>query len=243
MAKPKYVNQAIGKYEESYVGKSRLQDAMLTDADVSGTRREVSATERLRKPLCPRHELANRITRPVVPQTRHRHSRFGTLAYLLILVTAFLINPTSAVFISFENCLPADYQNSDPLYLQFQPKFLDARFDTTNPNHTLQVTVYGSVNGSGTPGDDILAPSLNNTDYWTSNATNFGGKIEDIPDPNAAKPHFTTLFNKITVLTYVPYNQGEEFCQQLINATCPLGPNLTSNGSVFLVLLTYGDNH
>jgi len=159
---------------------------------------------------------------------QRQKSPLGTLGFLLILVGSLWATPTSAVFIEFQNCLSESYQNNPPIQLQFVPKFLDVVFNTTDPSHNLRVTVWGNVTGSG-PGTLIpLLPPANDTAYWNSNQTDLGGKIENIPDSDVNK--LTTLFNKVNVLTYLPWSQSVDFCNQLVNATCPLGPSFTANG-------------
>lgn len=158
-------------------------------------------------------------------------STIGALGWLMIISVWIL--PVSAAFISFENCLSDDYKtNSSPsLKLQFVPLFLNAVFNAEDPNHNLNVTVYGNVNGTG-PTDLVAEPSANNTDYWNSNSTALGGKIENQPNDGTS---LTTLFSKVNVLTYEPYNSGSEnFCASLINTgnnshACPLGQAINAN--------------
>jgi len=59
-----------------------------------------------------------------------------------------------------------------------------------------------------------------------------GGKILDDPYPDSIDPHLTTLFNKVNVLTYWPYNHATDFCNELENGTCPLGPVFNKSGLV-----------
>jgi hypothetical protein len=157
-----------------------------------------------------------------------RRGSFGALGWLLILVASLWILPTSAVFLDFQNCLSNDYKQNTPTQLQFVPKFLNARFNSTNPDHSLNVTVWGSVAGSG-PEHLVLLPPANDTDYWRSNQTNLGGKILDIPEPDSAQPKITTLFNKVNVLTYEPFQESTAFCGRILNGTCPLAPAFDAN--------------
>jgi hypothetical protein len=117
-----------------------------------------------------------------------------------------------------------------PLQLQFDPLYLDAVFNTTDSSHNLHITVWGNVTGSG-PENLVILPPANNTAYWNSNQTNLGGKIEDNPTPDGVNK-LTTLFNKVNVLTYEPWSETVEFCNQLINATCPLAPSFNANALV-----------
>lgn len=152
------------------------------------------------------------------------------LAWVLILVASLWVVPTSAVFIDFQNCLSDSYQKNTPLQLQFVPKFLDAVFNTTNPDHNLNVTVWGNVTGSG-PDHLVILPPASDTDYWQSNQTNLGGKILDLPEPDSAQPKLTTLFTKASVLSYEPYSNSTAFCTQLTNSVCPLAPVFNVNES------------
>jgi len=159
-------------------------------------------------------------------------STSGAIVWLMIL--GIWIMPASTAFVHFQNCLTEDYQTAQPLRLQFIPLFVNAVFDTKDLNHNLTVTVYGNVNGTG-PIDLVKEPDANNTDYWHSNQTQLGGKIEKQPDPTV--PFFTTLFSKVNVLTYEPFNgPGVDFCASLQNGfACPLGPVFASNITNLLV--------
>lgn len=159
-----------------------------------------------------------------------RRGTFGTLSYLSVLLVLLWAVPTSAVFIDFQNCLSLSVQNNTPLQLQFVPLFMDAKFNTTDPSNNLQVTVWGNVTGSG-PEELVILPPPNNTAYWNSNQTNLGGKIQDEPEPDVPNPRLTTLLNKVDVLTYQPWSQSVDFCDQLINASCPLAPRFYANRS------------
>jgi hypothetical protein len=59
-----------------------------------------------------------------------------------------------------------------------------------------------------------------------------GGKILDNPDPDSTDPKLTTLFNEVNVLTYSPYSHATDFCNELENGTCPLGPVFNQSGLV-----------
>lgn len=147
---------------------------------------------------------------------------------LVVLISTFWVTPVSAVFIEFSNCLEESYQGNTPYQLQFVPYFLWAVFNTTDSTHNLALQVFGDVKGSG-PGPSISIPPLSNdTAYWQSNSSDtYNGKIADEPDPASQK--LTTLSNKVTVLTYEPFNEYVDFCQQLVNGTCPLGPSFNAS--------------
>jgi hypothetical protein len=108
---------------------------------------------------------------------------------------------------------------------------VDAVFNNTDPTHNLNVTVWTNVTGSTVGPTRYVLPAWNSS-YWdTSNDTDYGGKVEANPDPTAAHPLLTTLFSKVNVLTYTPYNpvQGVGFCDILVNGSCPLPPNFKDN--------------
>jgi hypothetical protein len=188
------------------------------------------ACEQLGTPLCPQYEPSIYTTRGGVLLPWLRCSRFGTMGYLSILLMVFFAIPTSAVFIEFENCLSDTVQTATPLQLQFVPLFVDAKFNTTDPSNSLQVTVWGNVTGSGTDQRYLLPPPTD--PYWSSNQTDQGGKIQDEPYPSSAAPKLTTLANKVAVLTYQAWSQSVDFCDSLINASCPLGPRFFANALV-----------
>jgi hypothetical protein len=151
--------------------------------------------------------------------------RCGISGYMMILAACLLIIPAAAVQVEFQNCLSEAYLNGNQL--QFDALYVDAVFNTAEPSHNLIITVWGNVTGSG-PGVVVDLPPYTNTSYWNSNQTDLGGKIEDEPNPSLADPKLTTLFSKINVLTYEPWNETIDFCSKLINASCPLGPSFFS---------------
>lgn len=159
--------------------------------------------------------------------TQRRTGFFGSMRYLSLLIACLWIVPISAVMIEFENCLSDATKNDVPLQLQIVPQFVDAVFDTTDPAHNLRMTVWINVNG--TFNSMVPLPSPNDTAYWNGNETDQGGKILDVPLPDALAPLRTTLFNKVNVLTYEPWSSSAGWCQQLKNGSCPLGPRFNIN--------------
>ncbi|TEA16509.1 putative membrane protein [Colletotrichum sidae] len=122
------------------------------------------------------------------------------------------LNPATAAFIPFDNCLSDNYQTSD--HLQWKPLYVDARFDA---DHTLRVLAWGNVTGSYTQGD---RPAWNSS-AWKDDKEQYG-KIIEKPSNNA---NLTTLQMKVNVLTYQPFFNKTNFCNDsLVNATCPLSP-------------------
>lgn len=155
---------------------------------------------------------------------------FGTWQYLFLLIASLWVIPTSAVHVNFQNCLSESVINNTPLQLQLVPLVMNAVFNTTDPMHNLNVTVWTNVTGSTVALPRLLLPPANDS-YWENNQTMNGGKIEADPFPDSTSPLLTTLFNKVNVLTYTPYNPklGDSFCQVLVNGSCPLGPNFKDN--------------
>ncbi|KAK0730584.1 hypothetical protein B0H67DRAFT_474003 [Lasiosphaeris hirsuta] len=137
-----------------------------------------------------------------------------------VFLLGMLLQPALAAFVHFENCLPESYINNDPKPLQWEPKFVDASFDTEDPKHTLRVTMWGNVTGSFR---NVSLPGPDSPD-WNSTAK-LDGKILDEPEPDAPNPKLTTLHSKIEVLTYEPWSENTNFCNDsLKGGKCPLAP-------------------
>ncbi|POR31251.1 Putative membrane protein [Tolypocladium paradoxum] len=147
--------------------------------------------------------------------------RFPTPATVLVSVLLILLaaTPAAAVRINVTNCLPDSYQ-STPAPLQWVPLYADAKFDTKNDSHNLQLIVWGNVSGS--QNQAVLPPP--GSSYWTDpNETN--GKIIETPGPDGENKKATTLYQRVNVLTYEPWNHRDNFCKNgLVNGTCPLSP-------------------
>ncbi|KAK5151340.1 hypothetical protein LTR04_006628 [Oleoguttula sp. CCFEE 6159] len=153
----------------------------------------------------------------------NRNISYHTAVELLVLTIA-LLSRTEAAFINFDNCLAPNIINSSPLQLQFVPQFFNAKFNTTNPSHNLNITIYGNVSGQSTVGP---YPGPNDMSWRDPNST--FGKIVDISPSNNK---YSTLFSKYQVLTYTPYNApASEFCQATVNRSCPLVPAFNASGS------------
>ncbi|PNY24832.1 membrane protein [Tolypocladium capitatum] len=139
------------------------------------------------------------------------------VAMLLVLLAA---SPAAAVRINVANCLSDSYQSSTPTPLQWVPLYADAKFDTSNDSHNLQLIVWGNVNGS--QNQAVLPPP--DSPYWT-NPDETNGKIIETPDPEAENKKATTLYQRVNFLTYEPWHQADNFCRNgLVNGTCPLSP-------------------
>lgn len=157
------------------------------------------------------NELASSCRRP------RRFTSFTGFTYgLMFVILSALISPATAAFVNFQNCLSTAYQNNVPTSLQFVPQYVAATFNTTDPAYPLTVTVYGNVTGS------YLRVTLPAPDdpLW-DNASYTNGKIENLTAPYTK---YTTLYNKVNVLTYDEWSENVNFCNQLINGTCPLAP-------------------
>jgi hypothetical protein len=142
-----------------------------------------------------------------------------------LLSTAILLSDlTTGAFINFDNCLSTSVQDSRPQQLQFTPLFFDAKFDrSASAGYPLNVTIYGNVSGQQFEG---TYPSANDPSWSNPNET--FGKIANV----GTADKYTTLLADFRVVTYDAYNApGQEFCNTLINATCPLGPYFHANAS------------
>lgn len=152
---------------------------------------------------------------------KHRkksHYRFNGFSFFWIIATlGLLLDLTGAVYINFENCLSPNKIHSEPRQLQFVPLLYWAHFNSTDSSHNLSTTVYGNVTGQLTAGP--YPPP--NDPQWHDPKETFG-KIVDV-DEEANK--LTTLFAKLNLLSYTPWNNGgSEFCKATVNAKCPIGP-------------------
>lgn len=162
--------------------------------------------------------------------------------YALVLMLAVV--PVSAVRIPFANCLDDKYIDAEPKKLQFVPLWVDAKFDTSDPRHILDVVVWGNVTGLQDTANP--PPSYFNDELYWRNATSTNGKIVLTSEPDAQGAKATTLYRRAHVLTYEPLNEPVDFCKDgMLNGSCPVGPffnetefvlpdNLTSLPSMFL---------
>ncbi|KAI0012158.1 integral membrane protein [Xylariaceae sp. FL0662B] len=176
-----------------------------------------------------RHERRRQRQRPSrqdgVRSSFHLSSSFLRTG-LFWLIACTWLQPTRSVMIPFDNCLPDSYlytnKPQDEVQLQWIPMFVDAEFDTENPAHNLRVTVWGNV--TGRVGTEPLPPP--GSPDWSDPKKVLQGKILDEPNPNlpATERKATTLHSKVDVLTYEPYTSNLNFCQNIANASCPLGP-------------------
>ena len=165
---------------------------------------------------------------PVVPNEIRPMSAFPRAAALALTYTCLLALLLPAVvvdaaFINFGNCLSESTIHSDPRRLQWVPLFLDARFDTDNPSHGLNVTFYGNVTGQTVQGDYPLPDDPS----WQNPNDTFG-KIQDVGNAN----RYSTLVADFKMLSYDAWDAPDtQFCQNVINGTCPLGPSFDANSS------------
>ncbi|KAH9861053.1 hypothetical protein IAQ61_010789 [Plenodomus lingam] len=146
--------------------------------------------------------------------------------FLLLCIIASWLPLATAVFVDFEDCLQKVYLRDEARspYLQFTPMYVWATFDTINPTHRLNVTVYGNVSGQAQFGQ-LPGP----TDARWSDPNNTFGKIVDLDQQNNK---YTTLFWNNKVLTYSAYGSPpDQFCRSVINGSCPLAPVFPENGA------------
>ena len=236
MEDPQVDNQAILDTDDDHVQHDRLYDKMISAAETgedwqedweAGAGQHVDSFFLQQDPLQTQTMRAGKPRSPI----RRQMGFFETWQYLFLLMASLWIIPASAVLVDFQNCLSEDVQNNTPLQLQLVPLVMNAVFNTTDPMHNLNITVWTNVTGSTVELPRLLLPPANDS-YWTTpNDTEYGGKIENDPFPSVASPVLTTLFNKVSVLTYTPVNPhtGVGFCDQLVNGSCPLSPNFNDN--------------
>jgi len=236
MENPRVDHQAIQYTDDDHVEHDRLYDKMTAaaesreewqDARGRGARTMIDSSS------IQEDSLQTQTMRAGTPRssTPRQMGFFGTWQYLFLLMASLWIIPTSAVLVEFQNCLSEGVQNNQPLQLQLVPLAMNAVFNTTDPMHNLNITVWTNVTGSTIELPRLLLPSATDP-YWTTpNDTEYGGKIENNPFPAVPSPVLTTVFNKVSVLTYTPVNPhtGVGFCDQLVNGSCPLGPNFKDN--------------
>ncbi|PFH61667.1 hypothetical protein XA68_16677 [Ophiocordyceps unilateralis] len=149
---------------------------------------------------------------------RRREARGTTTTIVALVVALYLLavaSPAAAVLVPVTNCL-ADARQSKSL--QWRPLYADAKFG--GDNYNLQLVVWGNVSGSLTQG--ALPPA--GDDHWNRDSDT-AGKIVESADAETENRKATTLFRKVNVLTYEPWNQLANFCKNgLVNGSCPLGP-------------------
>lgn len=151
-----------------------------------------------------------------------RCSRLSSALSLGCAVLFALPSRVSAAFINFDNCLDQNIRNSNPLHLQFIPLFVDARFNTSDPSHNLNLTIYGNVSGQATQGN---YPPPDDPSW--SDPNNDFGKIVDLSPSNNK---YSTLFQRFQVLTFDAYEADpSRFCNSTVNDSCPLTPSFFAN--------------
>ncbi|KAK9421614.1 hypothetical protein SUNI508_05544 [Seiridium unicorne] len=123
--------------------------------------------------------------------------------------------PNSPTQIPFPNIF-FHLDNPEETQLQWVPAFVDAVFDLDDPEHMLTVTVWGNVTGRA---GNVTIPAWNSTD-WDDPTKALEGKIANQP----ANGNLTTLHTKVDVATYTPWTSDRNFCDNINNGTCPLGP-------------------
>ncbi|RMY24847.1 hypothetical protein D0867_01110 [Hortaea werneckii] len=158
------------------------------------------------------------------------------LALFSLLGLALLNTPLAdAAFINFDNCLPDNIVNSDPLQLQFIPLYFDAKFNQSADGYPMNITIYGNVSGQLVQGDYPPADDP----QWEDPDAKFG-KIADV----GSADKYSTLLANFDVLTYTAYNaRAQQFCPTLVNGTCPLGPYFDANESNPYTLPAFSIGH
>jgi hypothetical protein len=148
---------------------------------------------------------------------------------LFYLVLALIIPRADAVFINFESCSSKLILDGGTPYLQFTPMYVWAAFDTHQPTHNLNVTVYGNVSGQSDRG---TLPPPGNASWNNPNEAQIG----KIPELDKASNLYTTLFSNFKTLTYSSWTPvGVPLCWNTLNQTaasyCPIGPAFEANAS------------
>jgi hypothetical protein len=165
----------------------------------------------------------------------HRSPLGKTLFLLPLLIFTLFVSPIHAAFVPFSNCLSqAVVTSKNPQQLQFVPLFVDVRFNSTDPKHNLNVTVYGNVTGQAFLNGPY--PPATNTTFWDDPPEGF--QITNATD------NITTLFASTDFLTYVPYTAvPSPFCDAVGNHPCPLGPLFYANATNASQLHSFSVNH
>ncbi|PSK60333.1 hypothetical protein B9Z65_483 [Elsinoe australis] len=164
---------------------------------------------------------------PAAVRTRRssRDTRWRTSALLVVAtLLQLLVSGATAAFVAFENCLDSGIVNSNPKQLQFVPFYFNARFNTSDPNKRLNITIYGNVTGQSVEG--TYPPP---DDPAWSNPNETFGKIVDVSPTNN---RYSTLFERYQFLNYDAYDAPpSQFCPSVVNGSCPLGPSFNGNNS------------
>lgn len=150
---------------------------------------------------------------------RYKLWNFPIALFLLLLI----VTPVLAVEVAFQNCLSQDYQSNSPKFLQWVPLEARAVFNTQNSSHSLEVIVWGNVNGSF---HNVTLPPPGDP-YWT-NVNETEGKIIRNPEPDATNKA-TTLRRSVKILNFRAWDTNVDFCVDGLssadnNFTCPLAP-------------------
>lgn len=155
---------------------------------------------------------------------------------LLLLITV-LAGQANSVYIEFQNCLDDSILKSSPLQLQFVPYIFDAYFNTTDPGHHIDITIYGNVTGK-TTAEALPPPS---SPDW-GNPMKTSGKIVNTSDNNPGGLRIATFLPKIEVLTYTPVHPPASiFCNQTRDGTqCPIAPVFDGDASDASTLRAFG---
>ena len=148
---------------------------------------------------------------------------------LLFLTILFLISGQArAAFIEFQNCLNNTLNDTTPHSLQFIPQFFDAKFNTSDPSHNIDITVYGNVQGATA---QVLLPPP--SDPRWNDPKFMDGKILNFTQNSNGVSNYSALIYDFGVLTYTPYSAPpSRLCNSLRDGTnCPIAPVFNVNVS------------
>ena len=167
------------------------------------------------------------------PPPRPRRKHDGPLPLLRALPTllflfaiASILPCANAVFLNFENCRSDVRLTDGPAFVHFTPMYVWASFNTTDPSHQLNVTVYGNVSGQASPGPYPLPDA----DGWANPNDTFG-KIIDLDRGNNK---VTTLVLDFDVVSYSAWSDRVSFCNSTLDteqSQCPMAPVFHANAS------------
>jgi hypothetical protein len=167
------------------------------------------------------------------PRSRRRHGPLPLLRALPTLLFLFAIASilpcANAVFLNFDDCRLDITLSGGPPFIQFvhfTPMYVWASFNTTDPSHTLNVTVYGNVSGQASTGD---YPPPNDADWENPNKT--FGKIVNL---DVGNNKVTTLVTDINVVSYSAWSNRTSFCNSTLDteqSQCPMAPAFFANAS------------
>lgn len=153
-------------------------------------------------------------------------SRWNSSLLGLTFLTLFVAH-AQAAFVEFSSCLTGN--RTDPNILHFIPHYVDVAFDTQQPSHMLNITVFGNVTGQDFDGP--LPPA--DSPLWNDPGY-VDGKLLDIGRSGQGAPGRSALQQDLHVLSYTPATfNATQFCQSTTDGTtCPVAPVFNVDANV-----------